>query len=66
MFGKPVHGLETLEDDSRCRQRGVQKTLKIYNIIATSREDDGRRRGKLEVTKRVPAFSKLASSPNHK
>ena len=48
------------------RHRGVRKTFKIYIIIATSREDDGRRRGKLEVTKREPPSLQHASSPNHK
>ena len=61
-----MNGLETLEDDPRCRHRGVQKTLKMYIIIATSGEDDGRRRGKLEVTKRGLPSPKLVSSPNHK
>ena len=57
-----MNGLETLEDNPRCRHRGVQKTLKMYIIIATPGEDDGRRRGKLEVTKRGPPSLNLASS----
>ena len=48
------------------RHRGVQKTFKMYIIIATPGEDYGRRRGKLEVTKRGPPSPKIASSPNHK
>ena len=49
LIGKPVHVLETLEDDPRCRHRGVQKTSKMYIFVATPGEDDGRRRGILEV-----------------
>ena len=60
-----MHGLETLENDPRCRHLGVQKTLKMY-IIATPGEDDGRRREELEITRIGPPSSKLASSPNHK